>query len=420
MIEDAELRDIYKTASAERLQKIEAGLMHLEKHPQDRAKLDEIMREAHTFKGDSRMLGVQDVETIIHQLEDVLGAVNRGESHLTAQMCDRLYQGIDAVRQLVHQAVTGEPTEVNIFHTLARLMGAEVDTADEDNALGEGIKAGFDDDFLFDNQANLALQPISPVNGIKATFDSNTALLQEASERSNGLNGFKTEPIDSAGQAANPQSNNYQIDTIRVEPKKLDDLMRQAGELSVTNLRIGHWVAEIEEILTLWEEWSRDTAINRSALASLEEGSYNGHTKQIQNFFNRAEQRTEQLGILVNRLKNTASKDTARLKKLTGELAAGIESLRLLPLSTIFNLFPRTVRDLAKQQSKAVNLIVEGEILKQISGFLKKSKIRSCTSSVTQLTTGLKRPKSVKPWVNLPRQPFTLEGIKAAVILALR
>ena len=81
-IEDDELRDIYKTVTPERLQKLEDALMHLEKQPDDQAKLEEFLREAHTLKGDSRMLGVGDVETLTHQLEDCLAAVKGGKSIL--------------------------------------------------------------------------------------------------------------------------------------------------------------------------------------------------------------------------------------------------------------------------------------------------------------------------------------------------
>ena len=45
---------------------------------------------------------------------------------------------------------------------------------------------------------------------------------------------------------------------------------------------------------------------------------------------------------------------------MASELEEGVRTLRLLPLSTIFQLLPRIVRDLAKQQGKEVNLIIEG------------------------------------------------------------
>ena len=124
IIEDEELRSLYKVSSSEHIQKIEAGILHLEKHPQDTAKLEELLREAHSLKGDSRMLGVVDVETLIHQIEEIFTSAKKGETNLTPDLCDRLYRGIDAVGKIAREAVTGEPSNVKVFQTLAELMGA--------------------------------------------------------------------------------------------------------------------------------------------------------------------------------------------------------------------------------------------------------------------------------------------------------
>ncbi|HEY9711816.1 MAG TPA: Hpt domain-containing protein, partial [Oculatellaceae cyanobacterium] len=129
MIEDEELRNLYKDASADHIQKIEAGLLHLEKNPLDQAKLEQLLRETHSLKGDSRMLGVKDAETLTHQLEDILGAVKRSERVFTPQVFECLYLGLDAVRKIAHEAVTGQSAGISVFHVLAQLMGA--DSSDE-------------------------------------------------------------------------------------------------------------------------------------------------------------------------------------------------------------------------------------------------------------------------------------------------
>ena len=385
MIEDTELRGIYKTASEEHVQNLEDGLMHLEKHPHDTARLEDVLREAHTLKGDSRMLGVSSVETLTHQLEEILTAVKRGDRVLSAATCDRLYQGLDAIRKLTVEAVTGEPAGVNVFYVLAQLMGADSsslnqniepssqldeqtddafpDTITEKPALLDNVDALFPDTItekptLLDNVDALfpdivAEAPIA--NGqTKVTLPTPTpttpAAVREIPAKQQITPPAESEP------AINSK---YQIDTIRVEPQKLDTLMTQAGELTVTKIRIAQRHVEIDEIVNLWEEWNRDASVNR-LVNILEPGTQNGELKQIQNFQHRAQQRLERLGTLVNRLRNTADEDTARLEIVVGELEEGIRSLRLLPLSTIFNIFPRMVRDLAKQQSKEVNLVIEG------------------------------------------------------------
>ncbi len=72
MIEDQEFRDLFKVESGEHLQRLDEGLMSLEKTPHDPAILEELFREAHSLKGASRMLGLTDIEAMSHHLEEML------------------------------------------------------------------------------------------------------------------------------------------------------------------------------------------------------------------------------------------------------------------------------------------------------------------------------------------------------------
>ena len=156
----------------------------------------------------------------------------------------------------------------------------------------------------------------------------------------------------------------YRIETIRVATQNLDDLMNQAGELTVTKTRVVHRLAALEKLTTLWEDWSREALINRLALHQIEneKTGFQGNAifMQLQKYYQRTEEHLESLGTLVNRLNNRVDEDTARLELIAEELGSGIRTLRLLPLSTIFNLFPRAVRDLAKREGKKVELVIEG------------------------------------------------------------
>jgi len=329
-IEDEELRNLYKEASVDHIQKIEAGLLHLEKNPQDGAKLEQLLRETHSLKGDSRMLGVKDVETLTHQMEDILGAVKRGEQVLTPPVMNCLYQGLDAIRKIATEAVTGQSAGVSVFHVLAQLMGANSDDAlpeiQETVAQSNGAASAqvIVEQSLVNNEPVQAREPILPA-----------------------AEGLGLEP-------------DYQIDTIRVESQKLDKLLTQASELAVTKGQMGDRLAEIDQIIGQWEEWSREAFVSRLTFDELERRWNTPELQPLQNFYNLVETRLEQLGALLNRLRGATFEDNAKLETVANELESGIHSLRLLPFSTIFNLFPRTVRDLAKQQGKQVNLLLEG------------------------------------------------------------
>ncbi|HEY9738959.1 MAG TPA: hybrid sensor histidine kinase/response regulator [Coleofasciculaceae cyanobacterium] len=330
MIQDEELRTLYKEASADHIQKIEAGLLHLEKNPLDQAKLEQLLRETHSLKGDSRMLGVKDVETLTHQIEDILGAVKRSERVFTPQIFECLYVGLDAIRKIAHEAVTGQAAGVSVFHVLAQLMGA--DSSDELPQTQETVA-----------QSNGAASAQS--------IGEQALAFKDAVQTK--------EPVEPAAEAL-ALVPDYQIDTIRVESQKLDKLLTQASELAVTKGQIGDRVSEIDQILAQWEEWNREAFVSRLTFDELERRLQTTELQPLQNFYNLVETRLEQLGVLLHRLRATTFEDNAKLETVANELESGIHSLRLLPFSTIFNLFPRTVRDLAKQQGKQVNLVIEG------------------------------------------------------------
>lgn len=357
IIEDDELRELYKTSSREHLQKLEAELMVLEKNPRNTSAIEEFLREAHTLKGDSRMLGLNDIEMLVHQLEDCVEGIKAGKGEITPQLCDRLYQGIDAINQLSHEAVTGESVEVNIFEILALLMGAEsessseLNTSEDDDLFGDQPSATsslFDDDEndLFADQPSKNAGknnefPVSTFND--DLFDQTPAQIS-----------------DSTAVKVATSVKEYQIDTIRVEPQKLDTLMTQASELTVTKLRISRQVSDIDQMFTLWEEWNKYNSTNSSIWSQLENSLLPEELQPLRYFFNNAQQRLESFGSLVSNLKTKANEDITSLGIIVDRLESGIQGLRQLPLATVFNLFPRMVRDLAREQGKEINLIIEG------------------------------------------------------------
>ncbi len=74
----------------------------------------------------------------------------------------------------------------------------------------------------------------------------------------------------------------------------------------------------------------------------------------------RAEERLYNLGLLINDLKKSIHEYIVKLELISNELETGVRTLRMLPLSTIFHIFPLVVRDLARQECKQVELIIEG------------------------------------------------------------
>lgn len=391
-IEDEELRILYRDASRDHLDKLEAGVLHLEKHPDDAEQLKELLREAHSFKGDSRMLGVQDAETLMHQVEDLLIAIEKGECAVTAELCDLIYQGLDALKKIAHEAVTGEPSRVNLFQIMTQLMGVDDDpkSLPEVPAIFEQVNQSsvvFDeaeDHSLSDLETLASDQPYVPAGLDLSMLDPELAaeLSGIASPVANGqdfatINGHVdahdhtsvvTNGHTPAGESSKPetqtnsvqQDDTYQIDTVRVAAPQLDQLMIQASELAVTKLRMARRIDDITQILNLWEVWSRSQAEQRTALEHLEQQVSPALLEPLQKSQQQHESHLDQIGELIRQLRGTAAADTARLETVSNELESDILKLRMLPLSSLFGVFPRLVRDLAKDQGKEIDFVIEG------------------------------------------------------------
>ena len=392
MIEDEELRLLYKTSSEEHLQKLESDLMILEKNPQDTEALEEFLREAHTLKGDSRMLGLDDIEMLVHHLEDCLEGIKAGQEELTPELCDRLYQGIDAIERLSYHAITGELVKVDTSSILAALMGdsagaateSEADLFGDDDFFGaqsdpeysetdlfaddEPVISSeaelFGDDDFFGVQSDLKESQINSINDRSYIFAhqsdpeySEADLFEDDEPATSPSSDTQTIAQPEPTPAIPAAERDYKINTIRVEPQKLDILMTQASELAVTKLRISQQMAEIEKIMALWSGWNQDEL---TIVPEIERVVKPELLQPLKQFLSHTEQRIDTLGGLISNLKTRANEDITSLGIISDRLETGINGLRQLPLATVFNLYPRMVRDLARQQGKEIELVIEG------------------------------------------------------------
>jgi two-component system, chemotaxis family, sensor kinase CheA len=364
MIEDLEFRSLFKTESQEHLQQLDEKLLSLEKDPNDRASLEEAFRVAHSLKGSARIVGVTGVEAIAHRFEDMLDSVKLGTTVLSSELVDRMYGALDAIRELVHEALTGEPVSVNLAAVLQQLDGENpvapdaespqfVPAAEPSPSVDEGAVSP-------DTRTPTELEPAVRAETLPLA-DGPAAAAYTAEEHQ--------EPARKADSASPGKPHErFTLETVRVHPQQLDDLMTLIGELTVTKVQMARGLTELEEIVTLWEEWQHDLAVNRwwqttngsrSTLAS-EYGRPPLVERRIAELLERNRDRLARSGDLLKQRLKITHEDQARLEFVANGLEDSIRTIRLLPLSAIFNLFPRMVRDLARQQSKEVQFFVEG------------------------------------------------------------
>lgn len=297
MIEDPELFRLFKAESEEHLARLDEGLLRLEKTPADPALLEEVFRESHSLKGAARMLGLARVETAAHELESILNAARRGEAPLTPESVARTNAGLADLRRRVQEALAGAP------------LPAAVPPA--------ATLAAMEDDLVAAEAPAPAVQPPAPAAPAAPSVT----------------------PPATAPAAGKP----FRIETVRVETRKLDDLLTQVGELSVIQGRAQHRLALMEE---LQEQWAALERGHRRAGPSARRGAQRAAPQHF--------------GVLLKQARDALFDDSARIEATVGLLEDQVRNIRLLPLSTVFALFPRMVRDLAAAQDKQAELALEG------------------------------------------------------------
>ncbi|RYG71428.1 hybrid sensor histidine kinase/response regulator [bacterium] len=398
MIDDQELAGLFREESEEHLQNLDEGLLRLEKNPHDSEVLQEVFRSAHSLKGAARMLEVFEVETVAHHFEDVLGSAAKGLATLTASTIERLYSALDALRALVKQAVTGAPSGVEVNAVLAQLQGKVEEGSIPETLLSieENWAAPADSTFTAESpyassfsrpwetgevepgeiEDESATPPTpSPQREIQPVEIAAAAPTYEAEIVAfHSPDPAPSAPVVKAAPAAPIATTDasWKIETIRVEPNKLDALLAMAGELIVATTRARRGRGEFEALVALWEDETKSLTARRRVLGELERvvGRHSGANEnvtseaapalfELRRLIEREEDRLGALGALLTRLRS-AYDDVASLDGVAGEMEEAIRGVRLLPLSTLFALFPRLVRDLAKSQEKEVNFIIEG------------------------------------------------------------
>ena len=136
--------------------------------------------------------------------------------------------------------------------------------------------------------------------------------------------------------------------------------MTQASELAVTKLRISQQMTQINQMLNLSEAWNKFDSGKDDIFAEIESSLTAEQIQPLRYFYNHAQQYLGSFNNLASELRTRANEDIASLGIISDRLKTGIQGLRQLPLSTVFNIYPRMVRDLARQQGKEIELIIEG------------------------------------------------------------
>lgn len=336
-----QLMSTFRAEVEDHLGTLNKNLLALEKGPEDGARqalLSELFRSAHSLKGAARAVAMKDIEVTAHHLEDALGIIQKenlapGQAHI-----DALLGLVDAIRDIMLANFKGEQVKAVYLEGLYAQLTAAMQ--------GKTIIA-------------VPPQPAPP--------EPQKPVPQ------------KIVPDKAPPQPDIPVSRQApQIitdETIRVSVAKLDSLMDNLGELLVARMRADQLLEEVhvlqQRAARQQKNWRRvqnqfnrvRRGVNQPRVPN-EPLSHSGKSLSdlpvLVDFLSQNGKDLKSFEKELHSLASQVANDRNHLQLVTETLQNGIRRARMLPISNLFEFFPRMVRDLAMERGKDIYFQMDG------------------------------------------------------------
>lgn len=308
----------------EHCSRITEGLLNIENSPGDAELLNGLFRSAHTIKGSSRMMKLAGITELAHHMEDVLDALRGGSILMTTSVSDTLFRGVDALSSMLAKTAAGEK-QVEAPEALCKELALAATMP------GAGAAPAV---------ASAPPPPIAAGSPVSEILQAPLAAPTPARE--------EPLPAPEERKPANTPPKGRQVDYLRINATKLDDLIRLMGEIVSEHGRFRRHIGQLREI-------ERATSRHLAVVAGLlerEDAGDGGHAEAIES--------GAALELSLRQSVRAMYDASLMQDHLVGDLQETSLKLRMQPLSTVFDPLRRTVRDLAHEHGKEIDFIVDG------------------------------------------------------------
>ena len=324
MDEFQEILEDFLVEAFEMIEQLDNDLIELENSPEDLDLLNRIFRVAHTIKGSSSFLNFDILTHLTHHMEDVLNKARKGELTITPDIMDVVLESTDKMKSILeHIKETGsDEGSVDVAPTVKRLEAVlnggeasepepvaqepEPEPEEEEKDLSE----------MSEEEVEAEIERLlaqRQEEDRKKREAKKKAQEEQKTKEQSAAAAKKEEPKKAAPKPAPKERKATVEQTIRVDVKRLDDLMNLIGELVLGKNRLLKIYDDVEE-------------------------RYEG------------EQFLEELNQVVS-----------SVSLVTTDLQIAVMKTRMLPIGKVFNKFPRMVRDLSRELHKEIELVISGE-----------------------------------------------------------
>ncbi len=384
--------------SLDNLQTLNESLLDLEQNPEDNDKVNEIFRVAHTIKGMAATMGFNDVAELTHKMEDVLSKFRDGELNVTQQVVTVLFDCLDTLERMIDNIQSSSEESVDIEDIIKALENMSIKKESENVEISTEAKnkdiVNKDSSFEL-NEYDLSVikqakEKEFNVMEVKIKINEHTLLksarafliVKDLEDHGEILKSKPTtEEIENEDfdldlsfilvthntieEITNIITNISEVEKVEVSMVEIDNEVL-AKEIEENEQKKSEPITqEVKKNKSTPKAESRAKKIN-----SVKKDSKKAHQSvrvdlvRIDNLMNMVSElviyRTRLEQIVMDHKSPELNETLEQVGRTTSDLQDLVMKIRMLPLDTVFNRFPRMIRDVSIELDKEINFIIEG------------------------------------------------------------
>ncbi len=119
--------EIFIEEAKEHLQSLNENLLVLEKEPENKDTINEIFRSAHSLKGMAGTMGYKRMQHLTHDMENVFQEVRSDKMKVSSELVDGLFRGLDALQEYLDNIINTQDEGTNDNQDLIDLFQKELE-----------------------------------------------------------------------------------------------------------------------------------------------------------------------------------------------------------------------------------------------------------------------------------------------------
>ncbi|PGO33798.1 chemotaxis protein CheA [Bacillus cereus] len=374
-----DLLNIFFEEAEEHLQSLNENVLNLERNPADMEVVGEIFRSAHTFKGMSASMEFTEMADLTHKMESVLDEIRHGNMMVNANIIDVIFECIDNLEKMVADVQQGGMGNIDVVSTklkLEALLNGNVEAS-----MGNAEQSSIKNDHTVSHEVHITVEQQAILKAVRAIMCMEA--LQNLGDIQKTVPSIEEIEADAFGfeftvymdtDCSVEELKQAVLHVSEIEKVEVKQGNHKAQELVVQEVvQVEEAIQQVEtrqlesslELPTQQVSNTSTKSTTKTKNAKVENRSIRVQLEKIERLMNMFEESVIERGRIDELAATIQNKELIEHLNRLGDISKDIQNvllnMRMVPIETVFNRFPRMVRMLAKDLGKKIDLQITGE-----------------------------------------------------------